>query len=110
MAKKTNKPAKWTEVYPQGTKAGDEEQSFFIALSRHPKWQWRSSAQIAKESGLSKERVDEIISKYWKKGMIFQNPANSDQWGYWERVPDMVPKKEVSITQKDHNDRINRRY
>jgi len=110
MAKKINKPSKWTEVYPQGTKAGDEEQSFFIALSRHPKWQWRSTAQIAKESGLSKERVDEIISKYWKRGMIFQNPSNSDQWGYWERVPEMIPSKEISITQKDHNDRVDRRY
>ena len=54
---------KWTDVYPQGCKAGDEEQDFFIALARNPKWQWRSVAAIAKESGLSKERVEELLNK-----------------------------------------------
>lgn len=108
MNKKSKLPSKWTDVYPQGTKEGDEEQGFFISLARNPKWSWRSTASIAKESKLSKERVDEILNKYWKKGMVFQNPANEDQWAYWERVPDMLPKEEESITSKDHNDRIKR--
>lgn len=106
MSKTTKNPLKWTDVYPQGTKTGDEEQGFFIALARNPKWEWRSVAAIAKESGLSKERVEEIIEKYWKKGLIFQNPKNEDQWGYWERVPEMVPKSDGSITDKDHENRI----
>lgn len=106
MKNKSKKPRKWTEVYPQGTKEGDEEQDFFIALARNGKWQWRSTAAVAKESGLSKERVDEILNKYWKKGMVFQNPKNEDQWGYWERVPEMLPEEIVSITEKDHNDRM----
>ena len=108
MKNKVKTPPKWTAVYPQGTKQGDEEQDFFISLSRNPKWQWRSTASIAKEAKLSKERVEEIIAKYYKKGMIFQNPANEDQWAYWERVPDMLPQQEDSITSKDHNDRINK--
>lgn len=107
MKIKTKTPPKWTSVYPQGTKEGDEEQGFFISIARNPKWQWRSTAQIAKESKLSKERVDEILNKYWKKGMVFQNPANEDQWGYWERVPEMLPVEEESITSRDHNGRIN---
>lgn len=97
---------KWTDVYPQGCKAGDEEQDFFIALARNPKWQWRSVAAIAKESGLSKERVEELLNKYWKRGMIFQNPQNDDQWGYWERVPQMVPDSHHSISDDDHTNRI----
>lgn len=106
MNNKAKTPPKWTDVYPQGSKQGDEEQGFFIAISRSLKWQWRSTAQISKESNLSKERVDEILNKYWKKGMVFQNPANEDQWGYWERCPEMLSVKEDSITTEDHNDRI----
>lgn len=103
---KNSKPPKWTDVYPQGTKVGDEEQTLFIALSRNAKWSWRSVAQLAKESNLNKERVIEILEKYSKKGMVFQNPSNEDQWGYWERVPEMIPKDNRSLTQKDHDDRI----
>lgn len=106
MKNKTKTPPKWTSVYPQGSKEGDEEQGFFIALARNSKWKWRSTAHLAKESKLSKERVDEILAKYWKKGMVFQNPASEDQWGYWERVPEMLPAEEESITSKDHNERI----
>jgi len=108
MKNKSKTPPKWTSVYPQGTREGDEEQGFFIALSRSAKWQWRSTAQISKEAKLTKERVDEILQKYWKKGMVFQSPTNEDHWGYWERVPEMLPKEEESITDKDHNDRINK--
>jgi hypothetical protein len=107
MNNKTKTPPKWIDIYPQRTKEGDEEQDFFIALSRRQKWRWRSTAALAKESKLTKERVEEIIAKYYKKGMIFQNPANEDEWGYWERVPHMLPQAEESITSKDQNDRIN---
>jgi hypothetical protein len=100
------KPKKWSEVYPQGTKEGDEEQKFFIVLARHPKWTWRSTSAIAKEANLTKERVEEIIAKYFKKHMVFQNPQNEDQWAYWERVPEMLPKDQGTITEKDQKDRI----
>lgn len=104
MAKKKLKT--WTEIYPQGCKEGDEEQGFFIALSRHPKWTWRSVSQLAKESGLSKQRIEEIIQKYYKKGMIFQSPTNDDMWGYWENHPDMIPSEKMSATKEDHKNRI----
>lgn len=97
---------KWTDVYPKGTKKGDEEQAIFIALARHPKWQWRSVSALSKETGLTKERVEEILYKYWKIGMVFQNPASEDQWGYWERVPDMVPTNLGSISEADHEERL----
>lgn len=104
--KNKKKLPSWASVYPQGTKEGDEEQGVFISLARNPKWKWRSIASIASEANISKERVEEVLSKYWKKGMVFQNPSNEDQWGYWERVPEMIPEEIASITDEDHEDRI----
>lgn len=100
-------PKKWVDVYPQGTTEGNEEQKFFIALARHPKFCWRSVSALAKESGLSLQRVEEIIQKYYNKGMIFQNPKTEDQWAYWERVPDMVPNNK-SLVKKDQEKRLNK--
>lgn len=99
---------KWTDVYPQGTKTGDEEQRFFIALARNPKYKWRSVAAIEKEANLTKERVEQIISKYFKRKMIYQNPQVEDQWGYWERVPEQVPDVEDSIARADQKNRIDK--
>ena len=102
------KPKKWTEVYPVGTREGDEESRFFRSLARHPKYEWRSVAAISKESRLSKERTEQIISKYFKMKMVLQNPKNEDHWGYWERVPEMLPEEYVSISDKDKRDRVSR--
>ena len=102
------KPKKWTEVYPVGTKEGDEEARFFRSLARHPKYDWRSTAALAKESGITQKRAEEIISKYLKTNMIFQNPRNEDQWGYWERVKHMIPDEYMSAADADKNKRINR--
>lgn len=97
---------KWTEVYPHGTKEGDEELAFFISLARNQKYVWRSTSGIANEAGLTKERVEEIIDKYLKVGMVFQHPKNDDNWGYWERVPpEMLPKKYQSLVAKDQKQR-----
>ena len=41
-------PKKWTEVYAAGTREGDEESRFFRALARNVKYDWRSTAAIAK--------------------------------------------------------------
>jgi len=97
---------KWTEVYPQGTSVGNEEQRFFIALARHPKWQFRSVAAIAKDSGLTLERVEEILQKYYKKGMVLPNPKNEDQWAYWERVPKLVGCSSQTLASKDQKKRV----
>ena len=100
-----NSPKKWTDVYPQGTKEGDEEQKFFIAMGRNPKYKWRSVVAIATETGLSKERVEEIISKYYKAKMVLQNPKNEDQFGYWERIG-ADPDDDSTIAQKDQKSRV----
>jgi hypothetical protein len=100
------KPKRWTEVYPQGTKEGNEEQRFFIALARHPKWDWRSTAAIVKESGLTETRVEEIIQKYLPSGIIVAHPKNEGQWAYWERVPKVIKKDDRSLSKKDQDGRI----
>jgi len=104
---KQKKLKKWTQVYPQGTRAGDEEQRFFIALARHPKYKWRSTSAISKEANLTKERVEEIIQKYYKAGLVVQNPQNEDQWGYWERLDQPDEDEDgKTVVQKDHEKRI----
>jgi len=102
------KPEKWTDVYPQGTKAGEEEYRFFKSLARNPKYEWRSTSGIAKEADLTKGRVEEIIKKYLKKGMVFQNAKNEDLWAYWARVKDLLLKDDKSISKKDQDKRIDK--
>ena len=99
-------PKFWTDVYPQGTKQGDEEQAVFLALARHPKWHWRTVAALSKESDVSAERIEQILYKYWKINMVFQDPRNENQWAYWERVPEMMKKSPCSIGDKDQEDRL----
>jgi hypothetical protein len=102
------KPRKWTEVYPVGTKEGDEESRFFKSLARHPKYEWRSTAALAKESNLSTKRAEEIIAKYFRLNMILQNPKNEEHWGYWERVKDLLPEEYVSVSDADKIKRVDR--
>lgn len=101
-----NKPPTWCQVYPHGTKEGDDEMVFFYALARS-KWEWVSTAQIAKQSGLSRERVEQIISKYlnWNPPLVLQSATKEDHWAYWERVPDLLtPPK--SLGDLDQENRI----
>lgn len=100
------KPKKWFELCPFGTKKGNEESKFFKSIARHPKYEWRSVAAISKESGLTKETVEKIIQKYFKLGVVFQNPKNEDHWGYWERVPQMLPNSKSSVSDEDKKNRI----
>jgi hypothetical protein len=107
MAKKKF-PPKWTEVYPQGTREGDEEQRFFISLARHPKYTWRSTAQLAKDAKITPERVEEICNKYLKRKIVMQCPTNVDQWGYWERNKELLEDEDLSIASKDQGERIDK--
>ncbi len=108
MSQNNKKPKKWTETYPQGTKEGDEEQRFFIALGRHPEYKFRTVAALAKEANISKERVEQIIAKYVKRNMVLPNPKNEDGWGYWERNKDLLPPEVSSIAQTDQKKRIDK--
>lgn len=105
------KPKKWHEVYPYGTKAGNEEALVFRALSRHAKFDWRSTGAIVKDTGLTRSRVEEIIDKYVNKitpPLIYAHPTNEDHWGYWERVPEVLKKDDRSISKKDKDSRVDK--
>jgi hypothetical protein len=101
------KPPHWFDVYPQNTKEGDEEAKVFTALARNNKWDWRSVSALAKETGLDKKRIEEILYKYMKKSMIFQNPKNDEQFGYWSNLPDMISDSPKSIKDEDLKNRLN---
>jgi hypothetical protein len=97
-------PKCWWEVFPQGTRDGDEESRFFCALARHPDFKYRSVEKLSEEAQLSKSRVEDIISKYAPLGMILQNPKDPDQWGYWERVG--AKKSDKDLLEEDHEMRL----
>lgn len=98
---------KWWNVIPGGTE-GDEDTKLFIALGRHKKYEWRSADALAKESGLSLQRAEQFLNKYWKLGVVVQKPENEDLWAYWERVPSHVAGDDSSITDTDQDQRIDK--
>lgn len=105
------KPRKWTEVYPYGTKEGDEEAKVFRALARHPKFVWRSTGAIVLETKLTEKRVEEILEKYssnFKPPLIYPSPKNENHWGYWERCPEVLKKDDRDIAKKDKDNRVDR--
>lgn len=105
METKMKKLKKWSEIYPQGTKEGDDEQKLFIALVRDAKFSYKSTAMLVKETKLSTQRVEEILDKYVKLGLIFVHEANDKYWGYWERNPERV-KKSSTLVKKDQDSRM----
>lgn len=99
-------PAIWSDIYPQGTPEGDEEQDLFISLARDKKYSFKTISQIALETGLKKDRIEQIIGKYAKLNILIQNPKNEDAWGYWENCIDLIPKKYISIADMSRQQRI----
>ena len=105
------KPNKWFDVYPYGTKEGDEEAQFFRALCRHEKFEWISISAIIKKSNLTRERVEEIIDKYANRTnppLVYASPTQEEHWGYWERCPDILKKDERDVSKKDKDNRVDK--
>jgi hypothetical protein len=105
------KPQQWHQIYPYGTKEGDEEAKVFRLLCRNKKFDWRSTGALVKSSGLTRERVEEIIDKYANKispPLIYPHPSNDDHWGYWERIPEVLEKDIRGISKKDKDNRIDK--
>lgn len=105
-----NKMPEWYEIYPQGTPEGEEEKNFFISLARNKKYkQWRSASAISKETNISQQRVEEIIFKYNKMGIVIQNPSNSDFWGYYHNNLDVVPEERDSVIVEERRKLLNKK-
>lgn len=98
---------KWWQVY-----ANDEEKKFFVGkdghsgLVRKQDYSWRSTDLLAKESGLSKARVEQIIDKYHKAGLVLQHPKDPEKWGYWENVNTTTAAAKGSVVEEDQKDRV----
>jgi acyl-CoA-binding protein len=97
-----NKMPEWYEIYSQGTVEGEEEKKFFISLARNKKYKnWRSVSAISKEIGISDQRIEEIIFKYNKMGLIVQNPANTEFWGYYYNNLEDVKEDPISVIEEE---------
>ncbi len=100
----------WYELYPQGTQEGDEEAAVFIALTRNKKWRnWRSVSALSKETKLDPKIIERVIYKYYKIGLIIQNPKNAEFWGYLYNNPDDAPEEDLSIIEHEKNKIFTRR-
>lgn len=99
---------KWWEVY-----SGSEEKKVFVGadgrsgLIRKTDFEWRSTGKLVEESGLSRARVEQILDKYFKAGIVVQHPKDAEKWGYWERVdPSLGTATTKSIAEKDQEKRL----
>jgi hypothetical protein len=105
-----NKIPEWYEIYPQGTPEGEEEKKFFISLARNKKYKnWRSVSAISKETNISQERVEEIIFKYTKIGLIIQNISNTEFWGYYHNNLDSIPAEKDSVIIEERKKLLNKK-
>ncbi len=103
----TNK-IKWWQIF-----ANDDEKRVFVGkdgtdgLVRSEKnYKWRTLASLVENSGLSKEKVEKILNKYIKAGLIFQNDRG-DKFGYWENVaPHLGLPEAKSEVEQDQQSRI----
>ena len=105
-----NKMPEWYEIYSQGTFEGEEEKKFFISLARNKKYKnWRSVSAIAKETEISEKRIEEIIFKYNKIGLVIQSPNNSEFWGYYHNNLDSLPEEKDSVIAEERKKLLNKK-
>ena len=99
---------KWWQVY-----SNDEEKKLFVGkdgasgLCRKTSYDWRSTDLLAKESGLTKIRVEEILDKYHKIGIVLQHKTDPEKWGYWENVaPSLGKGTPAGVVKQDQDKRV----
>jgi hypothetical protein len=102
-------PKKWWECYN-----GDEEKRFFVGkdgssgLCRKADFDWRSTEALSRESGLSKARVEQIIDKYHKAGIVVQHAKDPEKWAYWEKVNNSTAQSKAGTVEEDQKNRIDK--
>lgn len=100
---------KWWQVY-----SNDEEKRLFVGkdgstgLVRSPDYEWRSTDALAKESGLSKRRTEEILDKFHKRGVVLQHSKDPEKWGYWERVKPNANDPKPTVAEEDQKKRVDK--
>lgn len=99
-------PKKWWQSH-----ANDEERRVFVGtdgksgLVRSKDFNWRTLKSLANESGLTEKRVEEILAKHMKTGLVVQH-ASGDKFGYWERVVPEIANPVPGTIEKDQQDRM----
>lgn len=102
-----SKQKKWWEVY-----SNDDEKKFFVGkdghsgLVRKADFHWRSTDALSRESGLTKARIEQIIDKYHKAGIVVQHAKDPEKWGYWANVANA--KEKDSTVEEDQKDRLDK--
>lgn len=101
---------KWWQIY-----SNDDEKRFFVGkdgksgLVRNQEYEWRSTEALARESGLSKARTEQLIDKYHKAGLVIQHSKDPEKWGYWEKVaPHLANQTKKSVADEDKDKRIDK--
>ncbi len=106
-------PEKWHKVYRT-----DEEKCVFVGKDGNSgliratdkttgkRFEWRSTDALARESGLSKKRVEEILEYYCNKKVVRQHSKDPEKWGYWEVVGE--EKNDPDVVAEDHAKRMDK--
>ena len=101
---------KWWQVY-----GNDDEKRFFVGkdgksgLIRNGEFDWRSTDSLARESGLTKARIEQIIDKYHKAGIVIQHQKDPEKWGYWEKVaPQLAKAASKGVADADKDKRVDK--
>ncbi len=100
---------KWYDVYQ-----GNDERAFFVGKDGKSGlvrsiYNYRSVAAVAKESGLSKARVEQIVSKYLKMGLVVASSDKEDHYAYWGRVsPNLTAGAAPTVAAVDQANRVNK--
>jgi hypothetical protein len=106
-------PEKWHKVY-----RSDEEKCVFVGKDGNSgliratdkttgkRFEWRSTDALARESGLSKKRVEEILEYYCNKKVVRQHSKDPEKWGYWEVVGE--EKNDPDVVAEDHAKRMDK--
>lgn len=107
--------AKWWEVYTD-----DEEKRVFVGKDGNSglirgkdkdtrdHFNWRTLEGLATDSGLTRAKVEGILQKYLKSGMVVQNDRG-DKFGYWEKVaPQMGLPPAKTAVEADQDSRMDK--
>lgn len=106
-------PKKWHESY-----RNDAEKCVFVGKdgcsglirakdkTTGKPYEWRTTDSLARESGLSKKRVEEILEYWTNKKVVRQHSKDPEKWGYWEIVGE--EKSDPDVVAKDHENRIDK--
>lgn len=106
MMAKSEESKEWYDNY-----CNDDELFFFVGRDKksglvRSDFDYRSVAALIKESGLTEQRVEQILNKYLKKGLVIQSTNKIDHYAYWRLAKNQGGEKKKSLAQSDKDKRM----